>query len=305
MDSMAQVPLPWERLLWSARTLSLSGRYVLTDFRLVFEDGADALPNEIALHDVGEIVRSQSWFDRLARTSTLVIRRRGHSSPFVLYRVRRGAQLAALLELLTGDPRPTVDEAFVRGALRWEPRTSPRRPHYVLAGLATALALVFGVAFSLGGSAAEISYPADDAIYPSGAKRDSNEILRFMENEVLPWARTALAPIVGGAELVACSTCHGTPDRNWVMPSVAALPEPVFRRLTFERYSPAMDPQTRNAIYGYLAESDKQGKAAYMREVVMPGMARLLHRPPYDFTKPFDYNRTRFAFGCYHCHRVS
>ena len=34
-----------------------------------------------------------------------------------------------------------------------------------------------------------------------------------------------------------------------------------------------------------LAESDKQAAAAYMREVVMPGMARLLHRPAYDFTR--------------------
>ena len=39
----------------------------------------------------------------------------------------------------------------------------------------------------------------------------------------------------------------------------------------------------RNAIYGYLAESDNQAKAAYMREVVMPGMARLLHRPGLRF----------------------
>jgi hypothetical protein len=305
MDSMAQVPLPWERLLWSARTVSLGGRYALTDFRLVFDASNQARSDEIAVHDIGEIVRSRSWFNRLTRTSTLVIRRRGRGSPFVLRGVRRGAQLAALLELLSGDPQPTLDETFVRSALRWEPRTSSTRPHYALAGLATALALVFGLAFSLGGSAAGISYPSDDAIYPSGSKRDPGEIVRFMENEVLPWARTALAPIVGGADRVGCSTCHGADDRNWQMPSVAALPEPVFRRLTFERYSPTMDSQTRNAIYGYLAEADKQGKAAYMREIVMPGMARLLHRPPYDFTKSFDYNRTRFAFGCYHCHKVS
>jgi hypothetical protein len=37
----------------------------------------------------------------------------------------------------------------------------------------------------------------------------------------------------------------------------------------------------------------------------MPGMARLLHRPPYDFTQTYAYNRARFAFGCYHCHQVS
>jgi hypothetical protein len=305
---MAQVPLPWERLLWSARTVSLRGRYVLTDFRLVFEGGTDETrSDEIAVHDVGEIVRSQSWFNRLTRTSTLVIRRRGNGQPFVLQGVRNGTQLAALLELLADDPQPALDEAFVRSALRWEPRTSGPRPRYALAGVAAALGVLVGVAFSLGGSAASIAYPSDDAIYPSGAKRDSKDIVRFMENDVLPWARTALAPIVGGADRVACATCHDrdATNRNWQMPSVAALPEPVFRRLTFERYSPAMDAQTRNAIYGYLAESDKQGKAAYMREVVMPGMARLLHRPPYDFTKSYDYNRTRFAFGCYHCHRVS
>lgn len=288
--------------------MSLRGRYVLTDFRLVFEDARDeARSDEIAVHDIGEIVRSRSWFNRLTRTSTLVVRRRGRGSPFVLRGVRKGAQLAALLELLTGDPQPALDEAFVRSALRWEPRTSSAHPSYALAGLGAALAVVFGLAFSLGGSAAGISYPSDDAIYPSGSKRDSREIVQFMENDVLPWARTALAPIVGGSDRVDCSTCHShsATDRNWQMPSVEALPEPVFRRLTFERYSPAMDSQTRNAIYGYLAESDNQGKASYMREVVMPGMARLLHRPAYDFTKSFDYNRTRFAFGCYHCHKVS
>jgi len=66
-----------------------------------------------------------------------------------------------------------------------------------------------------------------------------------------------------------------------------------------------MDAQMRNAIYGYVAESDKQKKAAYMREVVMPGMAHLLRRQPYDFTKPYGYNRQRAAFGCYHCHKVA
>jgi len=60
----------------------------------------------------------------------------------------------------------------------------------------------------------------------------------------------------------------------------------------------------RNAIYGYIAESEKQARATYMREFVMPGMARLLARPAYDFTQTYDYNRSRHAFGCYHCHRV-
>jgi hypothetical protein len=41
-----------------------------------------------------------------------------------------------------------------------------------------------------------------------------------------------------------------------------------------------------------------------MRKVVLPGMARLLKRPAYDFTRAYEYNRTRAAFGCYHCHKV-
>jgi hypothetical protein len=89
------------------------------------------------------------------------------------------------------------------------------------------------------------------------------------------------------------------------MPAVAALPRIDFRQRAWELYRAGMDAQMRNAIYGYVADPEKQSRAAYMREVVMPGMARLLHRPAYDFTKPYDYNRTRHALGCYHCHRVS
>ena len=60
----------------------------------------------------------------------------------------------------------------------------------------------------------------------------------------------------------------------------------------------------RNAVYGYLAEEDKQSIAAYMRQVVMPGMAKLMHRPAYDFAQSYGYNRARVAVGCYHCHLV-
>ena len=92
--------------------------------------------------------------------------------------------------------------------------------------------------------------------------------------------------------------------RGWRMPAVAALPEPEVRDRGWEIYSSGMDAQMRNAIYGYATESEKSAKAAYMREVVMPGMAALLHRPAYDFTKSYEYNRSRDALGCYHCHQV-
>jgi hypothetical protein len=110
----------------------------------------------------------------------------------------------------------------------------------------------------------------------------------------------------GAPGQVTCQTCHGRfPEaRGWQMPGVARLPQPDMAVRGWETYSSGMDAQTRNAIYGYVAEADNQTTAAYMRRVVMPGMARLLHRPAYDFTKPYDYNRTRLAFGCYHCHQV-
>ena len=298
-----QVPLPWERLLWSARSaFSVGVRYVLTDLRLVSVAGARS--DEIAVVDIGDVQCCQPWFGRLTGTSTLIVSRRGTGSPFVMRGVRRGAQLAALLELIAGDPAPALDQQAVRAALKWELRTAGPRPRHAVATLVAAVAVIFGLAFSLGGSAASIAYPSDDAIYPGGRKRDPAEIAQFMESAVLPWARSALAPIVGGADHVSCATCHGTAAaaREWRMPAVAALPEPEVRR--FAIYSP-IDSQTRNAIYGYLADAGKQNKAAYMREIVMPGMARLLHRPAYDFTKTYNYNRTRFAFGCYHCHRVS
>jgi hypothetical protein len=127
-----------------------------------------------------------------------------------------------------------------------------------------------------------------------------------METTVLPWARQALAPVVGDASLITCETCHGAQAeaRQWQMPAVSALPQPDIAVRGWELHG-AMNVQMRNAIYGYIAESDNQRKASHMREVVMPGMARLLRRPAYDFTKSYEYNRARFAFGCYHCHRVN
>jgi hypothetical protein len=88
------------------------------------------------------------------------------------------------------------------------------------------------------------------------------------------------------------------------MPGVRALPEPALRLAGLERARSWLDPQVRNAVYGYLAEGDKQSIAAYMRQVVMPGMAKLMHRPAYDFAQSYGYNRERAAVGCYHCHLV-
>ena len=308
-----QVPLPWERSLWSAHAWWTPGRrYVLTDFRLVVLDGqhSDEVADEVALSDIREVLRSQSWLDRLAGTSTLtLLSRASRQRPVILTGVRHGAQLAAFLELLSTTPADSLDDEAVRSAIEWEPAET--RNGLKVAALAFGAALFASIVImaASSGTVSAISYPPDDAIYPDGKKHDREVIVRFMETSVMPWARTALAPIVGGEDRVTCATCHGSgaESRNWQMPSVARLPEPHFREVGWEAEAggAGMDSQMRNAIYGYFAQADKQAKAGYMREVVMPGMARLLHRPAYDFTQSYEYNRTHFAFGCYHCHRVN
>jgi len=299
-----EIPLPWERLLWSSRAVWPPGaRYALTDFRLIHVNGRRSA--EIAIHDIGEIRHGRSWLDRLLGTSTVAVHARGsHRPPLVLRHIRRGAPLAALLELAAGDPYASVDPESARAALSWEPPVT--RVRKALAAVGAAMIAGAVVLVSLGRPSPTVAYPPDDAIYPEGRKRSREAIVAFMETVVMGWARVALAPIVGGGDRVRCETCHGTNpgDRDWRMPAVVALPEPHFQILGWEQYSGGMDAQMRNAIYGYLAEPDKQTKAAHMREVVMPGMARLLHRPPYDFTRAYDYNRSRAAFGCYHCHQV-
>jgi hypothetical protein len=299
------IPLPWERLLWKGRSaLRPAAWYALTDFRLIAARPA----GEIVLQDIADVARTRSLLDRAIGTSTIVVRGRGQDCPpIVLRHVRRGAQLAALLELLSGEPQASFDAAAVRAALAWEPAAfDARRPRGLFAGLALGLAAAFAIAAGMRGDAETATYGPDDPIYPRGVKREHAAIVAFMESAVMPWARQALAPITGGPDRVTCETCHGSvrTDGSWQMPGVGALPEPHVVTRGWETYSAGMDTQMRNAIYGYTAESENQAKAAYMREVVMPGMARLLRRPAYDFTRPYNYNRSRLAFGCYHCHRV-
>jgi len=305
-------PLPWERLLWSGRPLrprALSGEhYFLTDFRIARVHG-DTL-EELILHDVGDIQRIESRVDRLLGTSTLIVHaNRRDAAPLALTGIRRGAQLAALLELLSGDPRAQealLDGEAVRVALQWEPRGPVNEYRQALAGFVAMLVAMVAVAFGLHGKVAPVAYAADDAIAPNGVKRSRADIVRFMEQDVMPWARATFARIAGGSERVSCETCHGTDPvaRDWQMPAVAALPQPDVKQRGWETYGGRMDAQMRNAIYGYLADSEKQNRAGYMRELVMPGMAQLLHRPAYDFTQSYDYNRSHHALGCYHCHRV-
>ena len=64
-----EVPLPWEHLLWSCRSVWPPGaRYVLTDFRLVRVDGHRS--SEIAVHDIGEVLGCGAHLKSLRRTKS-------------------------------------------------------------------------------------------------------------------------------------------------------------------------------------------------------------------------------------------
>ena len=309
-------PLPWEQVLWSASpsfpTSMAHPRttYAFTDFRLAVLR-ADRIVQELPLDELDRVRLTQSWRQRLTGTSTVRVTSRRDGSVCELADIHHGPQLALILQLrvagLLGDDAKDIDVDFVRGALG---PSSPSllRPHQGILLVAT---LAFALAFAGAGMARHeplppVTFSADDPIAPQGRQRSTDEIAAFMERDVMPFARRVLAPLVGGADEVTCETCHGADaaNRRWKMPGVRALPQPELRFAGLERARLWLDPQIRNAVYGYLAEEDNQSIAAYMRHVVMPGMAKVMHRPAYDFAQSYGYNRSRAAVGCYHCHLV-
>ena len=308
-------PLPWEQLLWSSSpTFPVSvvrprTTYAFTDFRLVVRR-RDRTVSELALDEVEGVRLTQSWWQRAVGTTTVhVLSRRGRS-PLELSNIRHGPQLALILQLrateLFGE-EAHLDTDFFQSALGPSAPSilRPRQGWLIAATIVFALMFV-GVGVARHDSLPPVVYAADDPIAPQGVRRPTEQIAAFMEREVMPFARVALAPLVGGADYVTCETCHGADSaaRKWKMPGVRVLPEPEFRFAGLERSRLWLDPQMRNAVYGYLAEEDNQSIAAYMRHVVMPGMAKLMKRPAYDFAKSYGYNRSQAAVGCYHCHLV-
>jgi cytochrome c553 len=316
MNTEETFPLPWEQVLWSSSPAFpgswgwIRTGYALTNFRLVVKR-RNRTVEELALDDIESVVLTQAWWQRTAGTSTVHVFSRRDGSVLELANIHHGPQLALVLQLrateLFGDDARGLDAEFFRNALG-PAAPSILRPRQGLALAATLMfALTFGIlALTRQSSLPPVVYAEDDPVAPRGDRRSTEEITAFMEREVMPFARHALGPLVGGAENVTCETCHGGDgaQRNWRMPGVRVLPEPELRLAGLERARSWLDPQMRNAVYGYLAEESKQSVAAYMRQVVMPGMARLMHRPAYDFAQSYGYNRSRAAVGCYHCHLV-
>ena len=316
MRTAETFPLPWEQVLWwSSPAFPISlvrprTEYAFTDFRLVVRSRARTI-QELALDDIDSVCLSQSWWQRVSGTTTVRALSRRNGIELELANIHHGPELTLILQLrateLFAQDSKEIDVEFFHAALG--PGTpSVLRPHQgFLLAATVAFALMFiGVGVARHDSLPPVVYSADDPIAPRGQRRSTETITAFMERDVMPFARRVLAPLVGGAGEVTCETCHGVDgaDRAWKMPGVRALPAPELRFAGLERARLWLDPQMRNAVYGYLAEEDKQSIAAYMRHVVMPGIAKLMHRPAYDFARSYGYNRSQAAVGCYHCHLV-
>lgn len=290
-------PLPFEQIRWRTR------RFALSDFRFVALNGS-TVTHEVAIYDVANVGVEPTLVERLTSIGTLVVRSSRPGDPEVrLRRVRAARRQALKLDLLIAEARGLPPSDAVAGlplSSMW-PVPVSLRLHAILAGPVIVLLTLVVIGIGLSGHTVPVDYPADDAIRPGGVRRPTPEILAFMEHDVMPWASEALAPVVG-RNRVTCETCHGAnaDARDWAMPAVRALPEPAVRALE----AVGSDAQMRNALHGYLAEGDNQAVAAYMRGVIVPGMAKLLRRPAYDFAQTYEYNRSRAALGCYHCHQV-
>src|SRR5262249_57578534 len=105
-------------------------------------------------------------------------------------------------------------------ALAWEPRLPAFDLRGALGGLVALLIAIFAVAIGLRGNTAAVTYADDDALAPNGEKRSEADIIRFMETDVMPWARATFARLKGGADRVTCATCHGAQAaaRGWRVP---------------------------------------------------------------------------------------
>ena len=317
MNAEVTFPLPWEQVLWSSApsfpvSLSRVGtRYAFTDFRLVVNRRNRTI-DELALHDIENVCLTQAWWQRLAGTSTVRVFSRRRRSPLELANIRHGPQLALVLQLRAtepfGDDARALDRDFFRSALGPGALSILRPRGRIVLAVAAVFALILGI-FGLTGNAPlpPVIYATDDPVAPHGSRRSTEAITAFMEREVMPFARHALGPLVGGADKVTCETCHGSDAKQRAV-AHAGCPRAARARAaargTRARKIVARSPDDETPSTATSQKRTNSRSAAYMRQVVMPGMAKLMHRPAYDFAKSYGYNRSRAAVGCYHCHLV-
>lgn len=284
----------WERVAWRSR------RVAVTDARIVHLRRGRIVA-EMPTADVASVTVEPSgpaW----TGAGTLVVTPRTAHAPMRIPGVWRARHVALAVNLVVADlqgvpPHDSITSLPMPSI--WKLAASAPLRASLIGPIILGVASVAVMGYLATHQVREV-FAADDPIRPHGVKRSRQEIVAFMEGEVMPFAVAALEPVVGKGK-VRCETCHGADAvaRDWKMPGVAKLPEPDVTEVAARGTA---DSRVRNAIHGYLADADNQRITGHMRGVVLPGMAALLHRPVYDFAQPYDYNVERSALGCYHCH---
>ena len=117
-------------------------------------------------------------------------------TPVSLRHIRRGAQLAALVELLAGDPQASLDAAAVQAALEWEPADGQRARETVAVAVAAVVA-VFAVTVGLQSSPRE---PRLLKAIASVSSRVSREVTPFAG----PSQGHTREPVTPGTMLTQC-----------------------------------------------------------------------------------------------------
>ncbi|MEQ1897678.1 MAG: hypothetical protein ABL971_09880 [Vicinamibacterales bacterium] len=296
----------WERVIWRSR------RAAVTDLRVVHLRRG-RIVGELATTDVASVTvepSAMAWMGagtlviapRTAQRAGMRTGQRPDDRPLRIPGVWRARHVALTLNLVVADlqgvpPHDSITSLPMPSI--WKVSASVPLRASLISPLILGIASV-GVMGYLATHQVREVHAADDPIRPHGVKRSRQEIVAFMEGEVMPFAVAALEPVVGKGK-VRCETCHGANavERDWRMPAVAKLPEP---GVTTVAARGTVDSRLRNALHGYLADAGNQRVTGHMRGVVLPGMAALLHRPAYNFAQPYDYNVEHSALGCYHCH---
>ena len=292
----------WERVIWRSR------RVAVTDLRVVHLRRG-RIVGEVLAADVASVTVQPSAMAWTGAGTLVVTPRTGQrhgqrpeDRPLRIPGVWRVRHLALTLNLVVADlqgvpPHDSITSLPMPSI--WKMAASVPLGASLISPLILGITSV-GVMGYLATHQVREVHAADDPVRPNGVKRSRQEIVAFMEGEVMPFAVVALEPVVGKGK-VRCETCHGANavERDWRMPAVAKLPEP---DVTAVAARGTVDSGVRNAIHGYLANAGNQRVTGHMRGVVLPGMAALLHRPAYNFAQPYDYNVERSALGCYHCH---
>ena len=297
-----------ERPAVAARRCVAGERYLLTDFRLAARHARRRRRDRARRHRRRFTAPSRA-LDRLLGTSTIAVHPRGR---------RRAARPRPRSAAARSSPRCSSCSPAIRArratprrsasALAWEPRPPALDLRGALAGFVGVLIAIVRRRRSACTARRRPSPTRPTMrIAPSGEKRSEAEIIA-----------------VHGSRGDAVGARHASADQGRRRPRhVRDLPRRAAPRRAAGgcRRSPRCRSPTCATRLGNLPA--RHGRADAQRDLRLPRRVRQSGKgrptcarsscrawracsigPPYDFTQPYEYNRSRRALGCYHCHQV-